>query len=476
MGEWFKAMKDGLVFENGELFYYRDGVKCHAGIIKVDGDIYYIGKGGKAVKGYHVVHRGMTGGILNHGTYKFGDDYKLIEDSYVAPKRLKRTKKKRSKGHKGQVDSNKVNLVIIIIAVVVIVGLLLLAAYGGLGREFRPDNNSTTAAVSGDAKITLPNFEGEVVLCSNSAKEFYDGTLSAEQAVAGGNPYRPFAFEYVLEGANATLSLSENSDFSDSKEFVMLASQTSVSIDNLKTDTTYYYKVVLGEDIYQGSFKTAKSPRFISMPGVHNVRDIGGYETLDGKTVKQGYIIRGSEADGLVESTYFLDSKYVESIMAEFGFVYDFDLRYPTVFKGENYVSRFGSEVGHCFYNAPAYGQAFSSEYDDELKQIFSDLANPDNYPMYLHCSHGADRTGTIVFLLQGLLNVSEKDMLTEYRLTGFSGDKSYATSNKIDIIISGLEGFNGETLQEKIVDYLLTDIGVTQEEIDSIRNILLED
>lgn len=463
-------MKDGLVFENGELFYYRDGMKCHAGVIKVDNDIYYIGKGGKAIKGAHVVHSGMANGIINHGTYKFGDDYKLIEGSYIAPKRLKRSKKKRS----GM--SKKTSTLIVVICAAIIVALLFVASYSGFRKKYSSQNGSTTSYISDQAKITLPTFTEEVVLCSGLAKQFYDGELTAEQAAAGGNPYRPFVFEYALDGVDAKMYLSENEDYSNASQFTLPASQKSISIDNLKTGRTYYYKVVLNDETYTGSFKTAQSPRFITMPGVNNVRDIGGYRTLDGKKVKQGYIIRGSEIDGLVIQSYFLDTNSIDSVMDEFKFVYEFDLRYHTVFTGQNYISRLGGGVGHNFYDAPMYGLIFSSEYDEAVKQIFSDLANPDNYPMYLHCTHGADRTGTIVYLLLGLLNVSEEDMMTDYRFTGFYGDKTYAVNNKLDIVVSGLAGYNGDTLQEKIEDYLINDIGVTPEEIDSIRNILLED
>lgn len=347
--------------------------------------------------------------------------------------------------------------------------LLLSACNGNTG----VDESVINPTVTVDEGVALPRFEQEVLLCSEEAKQVYDGQLEIGSAVATGSPYRSFVFEYQLANASGTLRLSETDSFADAMEYNLDQSKTSVIIDNLKTGATYHYQVEVSGKQYTGTFKTAESNRFISVPGVENLRDIGGYKTLDGKTVKQGLLIRGCELDGIKNEDYFLADEDIAAVQENFGFVYDLDLRSPEIIEGD-YQSRLGAEVGHKFYDAPTYAQIFRPEYLDSLRQIFADLADPEKYPMYLHCTWGRDRTGTVVLLLQGLLNVSEEDLMHEYRQTGYV-TPAVATNNKMDTVLMQLGGYEGDTLQEKIINYLTTTVGVTQEEIASIQSIFLE-
>ena len=69
--------KNGLVKENGDLYYYVDGVRNHAGLILVDGAYYYyINSSGKAVTGEYYVSN--TNGLMDKGWYEFDKDGKMI--------------------------------------------------------------------------------------------------------------------------------------------------------------------------------------------------------------------------------------------------------------------------------------------------------------------------------------------------------------------------------------------------------------
>ena len=465
-------MKNGLINENGKLIYYRDDQPVHAGVIEDNGSIYYIGKGGIAVTGRHIVHHEMSNGLLKRGTYTFGEDGKLIEGSYIPPEKKKRKRKKislkrrirrwfRRKVHK------RFFVFTLALAILLLCTAIVLDRTGIFGD---PDQN---VGQSGEGEIELPSFASDVYLCSKGAQGLYDGTLTVSEAARYGSPYVPFVFEYNLKGSDGILTLSEHEDMSASAEIFMSKEKTSLLIDNLKTNTKYFYTVSVNGKTYEGSFRTAPSTRFIDIDGIYNTRDIGGYVNMDGKTVRQGLIIRGTELDGLVETGYRLTAAGKEAMKA-FGFVYDMDLRAESIFMGE-YTSPLGAEVSHEFYTAPQYGHILSAAYKESLRRIFADLANPANYPMYLHCTYGQDRTGTVVFLLQGVLNMSEEQMIREYRMTGFH-NPSFSESDTMDAVIDLLQNWEGDTLQEKIVSFLVNDIGVTQEEIESIRSILLQE
>lgn len=464
-------MKDGLFYENGELIYYVNGNPKHAGVIKSGKDIYYISSGGRAVKGEHIVHGEMTNGIIKRGTYTFGEDYKLVKGSRVAPKRKKKAKTRKPL-------TKKQKMWISIVSGALLVAVLVFAVYENKNYVHHiGEINSGEDAATETAKnygITLPEFDGKVLLCSQAAKDLYDGKTDIISAIVTGKPYRPMRFEYKLERGTAELLVSEKKDMSDSRKFVLNSGMDYIDIDNLKTGTHYYYTVIVGEKQYTGEFETEESTRFVTIPGTVNTRDIGGYYNLDGKKVKQGLLIRGVEIDGLVEAPYYIPNKYIEGVQDTFGFVYDFDLRQESIYTGD-YKSKLGENVGHRFYNSYQYGGIFNELARDNLRQIFSDLADPDKYPMYFHCTYGTDRTGTIIYLLQGLLNMSAEDMEREYKLTGF-WSRTVAESHNIEVIEVGMNAYEGDTLQEKIETFMTDFVGVTDDEIESIREIFLED
>ena len=463
--------------------YYVNNEPNHAGVICVDGDIYYISSNGRAVKGQHVVHREMSNGILKRGTYTFGQDYKLVKRSYIAPKKRKKSKKakvdKRRRGKKTlsarilSALKRKENRIAIFSLVALAVFFLVAVPFANnYFLHGGTTGNESFGSEQTKVKVTLPDFDEDVLLCSQTAKMEFNGEMELVDAVETGDPYRPLYFEYYLENASGILLLGELEDLSDAREYTLAQETQYIAINNLKTDTTYFYKVLVNDQEYTGTFHTAPSTRFVSIPGLVNTRDIGGYVNLDGKKVKQGLLIRGVELDGLVNAPYYIPDEELAEVQNVFGFVYDLDLRSASIYNGE-YISRLG--VDHKFYDAPMYGGIFTDQYRQSLRSIFQDLADPKKYPMYLHCTWGRDRTGTIIFLLQGVLNLSEEDMKREYWLTGYV-DNSIAGSNNMDVLINGLEPYDGDTLQEKIVTFLTMEIGVTETEIESIRSIFLED
>ena len=78
-------VKDGIVAENGSLYYYVDGVLTGAGLIRLNGDYYYVKTSNCEVvhgRSYWVTD---TNGLLPAGPYTFGTDSKMINPPVVDP-------------------------------------------------------------------------------------------------------------------------------------------------------------------------------------------------------------------------------------------------------------------------------------------------------------------------------------------------------------------------------------------------------
>ena len=356
--------------------------------------------------------------------------------------------------------------------------------------------SSDALIISESSEISMTEFSAPVSLLPWSVEEYLsaDPEQLVTRYLVGGDirtdKGAPVTVEYSfgrLDGravVEEKLELSSEPDFSSIEQTLYFASRRpQVEIYNLKTGATYYYRVVVELDngethIKTASFETKKSLRFISLDGACNVRDIGGWTTEDGKTIKQGLLYRGSEIDGGKNTghvDFCLTDKGIEQLRA-LGIKTDFDLRSESTKVGE--YSVLGQDVTRTFYNAPQYQSFFASNNKETVRKIFSDLAKPEAYPVYLHCTHGVDRAGSTALLIESLLGVSKVDLIRDYELSAFyynyaQVNRNIQTGGNVLTMLERLEEFEGATLAEKTENFLLS-VGVTSEEISSIRTIFL--
>ena len=203
----------------------------------------------------------------------------------------------------------------------------------------------------------------------------------------------------------------------------------------------------------------------ISFPDMWNARDIGGWKTTDGRRIKQGMVYRGSEIYGLSDES----NAYMRDIL---GIRCEFDLR-----SADDHIS----EKSTIDPDAVRYVLIHSEAYDefvvrkDLCKQIFDVFLDADNYPMYIHCIYGADRTGTVCAMLEAVLGLSKEDILREYELTSLIDDNHRnRDSEEVTDFLDALKPY-GATFEEAVPAFL-NSCGVTDDDMEKIRSILLED
>ena len=254
---------------------------------------------------------------------------------------------------------------------------------------------------------------------------------------------------------------------------------TSISVDNLLRNTKYYWRVQakkqrrLGYELHSSktySFTTSDTARILSVSKVVNMRDLGGYDTGDGNRVKQGVLFRSANFDKI-------DEKGKETLKNELKIKTDLDLRkdgdgklgekYSPL---ENYIHQRGSNYMGIFDEGEA-----QKRFIDGVRV----LANSDNYPIVFHCIHGRDRTGTLAFIINGLLGVSEEDLKKDFEMTFLSSEAGNEISERISYynkMLNAMKKYKdpSKSLSCNIEEYLL-DNGITEKEIKNIKTVLIE-
>ncbi|MCR5043109.1 MAG: tyrosine-protein phosphatase [Bacteroidaceae bacterium] len=282
---------------------------------------------------------------------------------------------------------------------------------------------------------------------------------------------------------DAVVKFGFKSDFSDAQSRIILDGSDMAYMPNLIPGNTYYFKVEAGGEVLtQGKFAVEGPVRMIYAPSINNIRDLGGWTVQDGKKVRYGLIYRGGEANGLHPSV-----EEDRQTLIDLGVGAEIDLR-----KDNNYDSGNG-QVGKCAFGFPKADYFFKEGgYDCKLehltaaaskaryKQWFPFIVNhiKEGKAVYYHCVWGADRTGLVSVLLEGLLGLTQEQMNLEYELTSlsFAGlrPKSGYADGDHQKLIEKIKTYEGETLRDKFDTYWTKEVGVSQELIDEFRSIML--
>ena len=345
-------------------------------------------------------------------------------------------------------------------------------------------------AIAETDEITLNKFNGSVVDIDDDITRFYLSFADTEEQVkwivqypvSGGHERQNISFSW----ADSSRNMSYLVYFADNIEFenAFIVKTDTKTIDYVGIFTpgkTYYWKVVgLGSEKSSevDSFTVLNVPlRWISAGTVYNMRDIGGWTTIDNKTIKYELIYRGGQLA--------LDQEFEKSSMNEYSFkVFDYlGMKTEIELRGEkpHDYNQFNELEKVISVNGGNYMGMFSL--NDKTKQnyrdVFSALSDKSNYPFYFHCSWGADRTGSLGFLINGVLGVPLEQLVEDFEMTSFSysGSRTRYNTDFMEMYEAFMTNYsNGGTLQDAIKNYLINYVGVKEEHINSLKSIMLSD
>lgn len=244
-------------------------------------------------------------------------------------------------------------------------------------------------------------------------------------------------------------------------------------------------------------------PRFMAVDGVSNMRDIGGWAGLGGRRVrhglayrsaafdtgvqfrrgeKYGYLfgldpVKDEEKDDFKPSERTVTDKGIAQLVGELGIRSDLDLRSPHECHRMS-ASPLGKDVKWFHCPLKTYGKFGDEDSKQAFAAAFRVFLDRDNYPIVFHCAGGADRTGAIAFIVNGICGVALDDLRKDWELTAFgtshAGNPGFTHAQRFDRLVAVMDRQPGATLTDRIVSFVKS-CGFTDADIERVREIMLE-
>lgn len=283
-----------------------------------------------------------------------------------------------------------------------------------------------------------------------------------------------------------------------------VTSENSFEFYNGELEDNYYWTVssVNGTLVSECSdmfiARQVTGPRNLKIDGVENIRDIGAWEINDGgefkKLIKQGMVYRSGRfnEDKTEEVTVSIKDSGLYEMNSHLKIKTEVDLRrtstnevgglttssvlgndvnyvqLPMIYEGQNILTFTGK--------SPRGGDDYDYDNPKMIKHFFDILSERDNYPVVFHCSIGKDRTGCLAYLLEALMGFDEEMLMRDYMFTNFANAglckaTDITAVNRYGATLAAYE--YGDTFQEKVFNYLKTKVGIPEERLNSVINIL---
>jgi hypothetical protein len=368
---------------------------------------------------------------------------------------------------------------------------LLITVQGGTELDTNATNVSIKVAKDSIEEESALNVENDVVHSYLNDVEYDDSDYSYT-CITDYNHistrYRKDQPKGVLvtwvNSGNATALTAKITDNNGhTKEISLSVNDTYAYFYNFAPNTPYCIKIV--ETVSGGTTNVILSKRIkcigqlrmAKLDSIANVRDLGGWKTIDNKSVKYGVIFRGSRMDDKTSGA-IISNDDKDTMLNLLGVGVDVDFR-----NASDLGDISSSVLGVTWVNIKSI--AFIStgiEQASYLSNIISTILPylRQKKTIYMHCAGGADRTGGTAFCILGLLGVSESDLMKDYELTSFSNGnvgvrcRNSTTTWDIPLAVSQIKAMNGDTLRDKFDSFAISG-GSTQAELDELRALMLQ-